>query len=519
MHNFRPGRGLALLLLFLLLFTGCASSEEEDILPQAGEQTETAPPEADTIPPEEQAPLSEETGGENFCLGYYVNQGLDPYTCDNRVNRALIDLLYEPLFSISPQFEAESCLAVSCRKTGTDLWTLTIREDVTFWDGEGLKAEDVSYSLTRACAAGSIFAQQLAPMEELEITGDFSLTFRWREERGDLTPLLEIPVIKADTARDAVPMGTGPYLPVLDDGDITEFYVNQNWWRGETVPVERIGLYSAIAGDGLIYGFDRGAVTLVATDLTDPDSLGYSGQYEAWDYPTSHLVYLGCNTADGPCTDSGLRQALLRAPDRETITRSLLSGHGIPTPLTFLPDSDCYDSELAALLEEGDTGALSEWQGEELTLLVNADSGFKTTIARFIAAGLNESGLSVTVRELSWNAYEEAVRAGEYDLYLGEVKLDHCFDPSVLVSEEGTLNYTAFSAPSMEAALSAYRQASAESRPEAAGALSLALAQEVPLIPLCFEEHSVLTGWGKVEELTATQSDLFYRFEQWRLSE
>lgn len=507
---------LALLLALLMTLTSCGPAREEPgILPEAVELHQTEPAESDT------GTETEENGPETgmFTIGYYVNKGLNPYTCNNTVNQALIGLLYEPLFSITPDFAAESCLALSCEKSGEELWTLKLRKGVRFWNGEELRAEDVLYSLEQAKGASSLYAAGLAPMEEVEVTGDDSLTFRWSENRGDLSLLLEIPVVQEGTAGEAVPMGTGPYLPVLGEEGLSQLTANGSWWQQKALPTDKIALYAAEASDLLIYGFERGEITLVAGDLTDPDSLGYSGQYETWDYPTSHLIYLGCNTASGPCRDRDLRQALQAALDRETIVQRLLSGHGIAAPLTFLPDTACCDGQLAALYAEPDTEGLTQWAGEKLTLAVNADSSFKVTIAQFIAANLNEAGLSVQIEELSWTAYEEAVKAGEYDLYLGEVKLSADFDVTALVGQNGSLNFSHFKNQTVEQALTVYRQADHEQRPGAAGALSRVLVQEAPIIPICFEEHSVLIGWGKVEALSATQSDLFYGFEDWVLGE
>ena len=69
-----------------------------------------------------------------------------------------------------------------------------------------------------------------------------------------------------------------------------------------------------------------------------------------------------------------------------------------------------------------------------LTLAVNRDSVVKCSIARYIAKNLTELGMAVTVSELDWNDYTAALTAGNFDLYLGEVKLTADFDFTALVS-------------------------------------------------------------------------------------
>ncbi len=47
--------------------------------------------------------------------------------------------------------------------------------------------------------------------------------------------------------------------------------------------------------DDLIHAFDTRDISLVSTDLTGTNALGYSGTYEVWDYPTSTMLYVGFN--------------------------------------------------------------------------------------------------------------------------------------------------------------------------------------------------------------------------------
>lgn len=72
------------------------------------------------------------------------------------------------------------------------------------------------------------------------------------------------------------------------------------WWQGRSLPFQTIHLASVGQADDLISSFDAGDITLLDADLTGTNSLGYSGSYEAWDYSTTNLIYLGFNTQRGP---------------------------------------------------------------------------------------------------------------------------------------------------------------------------------------------------------------------------
>ena len=287
--------------------------------------------------------------------------------------------------------------------------------------------------------------------------------------------------------------------------------------EADALPLGEIALYPAPDSDMLIYHFERGAVTLVTSDLTAPDSLGYSGHYETWDYPTSHLLYLGCNTAEGPCAGAAFRTALQSALNRETMAESLLSGHADASPLPFHPASALYDASLAEACAAPDPSALEGWAGTEVRLLVNAAASLKVALAEYAAATLEDAGLTVTVQSLSWPAFQAALEAGEYDLYLGEVRLEPNFDLSCLLAEDGSLNFSGYRSEAVSSALEAYLASGAQGRADAAAALSLAVCRESPILPLCFERHSILSNWGGLKAYTATQSNLFYHFTQWDL--
>lgn len=506
----RHNAPLVLLLALLFALAACTGQTAQEV-----EQGAQAPVQADDSTSQSSAGAGT-ADGVPFTLGYYADLGLNPYTCSNSTNQAVIRLLYEPLFEVGPDFSVQPVLAVSCRSDGGGRWTLTLAEDAVFWNGEALTAQDVVYSLEQAAAEESIYAGRLAPMSGLSAEGD-AVVFSWAEPLGELESLLEIPIVQAGTAADSVPTGTGPYQPVSGEDGLASLAVHRAWSQAESLPVEEIALYPVTDSDMLIYGFESGEITLVPSDLTGSNSLGYSGNYEVWDYPTSYLLYLGCNTADGPCAGTAFRLALQGALDREMMATSLLSGHATASPLPFHPDSALYDAALADAFSEPDSSALKGYAGESVAILVNADSSFKITLAEYVAATLEAAGLEAEVETLAWSDFQTALEAGEYDLYLGEVRLEPNFDLSALLAENGSLNFSGYRSDGISAALDAYLAAGSDTRAEAAAALSAAVCQEAPILPLCFEEHSILSGWGSLEHCTATQSNLFYHIQDWTL--
>jgi peptide/nickel transport system substrate-binding protein len=72
-----------------------------------------------------------------------------------------------------------------------------------------------------------------------------------------------------------------------------------------------------------------------------------------------------------------------------------------------------------------------------LSLLVCSDSTQKTAVANKLAADLRQIGVNVEVKGLPWEEYLEALAAGNFDLYYGELRLTADFDLTPLLVTGG----------------------------------------------------------------------------------
>lgn len=462
-----------------------------------------------------------------FVLPYYEGAGFHPITGANRTNLALAPLIYEGLYELDERFTPQPllCERASVSEDGLT-WTLTLRQEVSFSDGTPLTAREAADSLQLAMREGTPYAARLGNIRSVR-AGEMEITVTLNEPNGNLPALLDVPVVKET---EAGPLGTGPYA--LGGEEVLFLNARVDWWQGKTLPFSRIRLYAVQGADGLIHAFDTREISLVAADITGSNALGYSGSYEVWDYPTSVMLFVGYNAARGPCRDPAVRKALSYGYERTAVAKSLFAQHAQAASLPVSPASALYDAALAERLSYAPQtmeelldaagwtlreGARSN--GREtlsLTLLVNSENSYKSAAADFLAAGLMRAGIQVEVRRLAWDDYEAALAAGEFDLYLGEVRLTADFDLSALVRADGALNYGGFSDEEAEGLLTAFLLSGDASRASAAAALYQSLAETAPFTPLCFKNWSVLTHWGRLTGLTPTQQNVFYAFSQWK---
>ena len=554
--NIRRISALTIALSLLLSLTACGGQGDSS----QGSASDAAPAASD-----------QSSGGasaaQSFSLGYYKGEGLHPYTCSNTTNQNLMGLIYEPLFAIDQTFATEPCLAKSCTiqvtsasgseeekdtegdasETGTEgeetdqkdaskeekkkeqprskiagktTCTIQLRDDVTFSDGTSLSAEDVVYSLEQAKGKGSIYRERLSDVTSITASGSTTVVIEINAADAAFDSLLDIPIISRSGGSN--PVGTGPYVLNTKKGKAVSMTRNTNWWQEGTLPADTITLYAADDSDMMIFGFGSGSISMVNTDLTGTNALSYTGDYNVVDYPTTSMLYVGCNTHSGPCQNQSFRQALYYVFDRDTLATKMLSGHAEPTVLPVSPKSKLYDEKLAetyAWSEETAKKKLADghYYNQTLKLIVNKESAFKTAFAEEMKKELEAIGIKVQVEALAWDEFADALDERSFDLYLGEVKLKSNFDLTAVIGSNGNLNYGGYQDKDLEKLLTKFQTADKASRAAAAKNLYKAVADAAATIPLCFKNHSVLTHWSANASIAPTQQNLFYHIAEWDL--
>jgi len=491
-------RLLAACLSLCLLLCGCAQELPEETAAPGAYLSDAA---AEKEQPEEPEALLPEV----FALPCSASAALDPVTCPDGAQQTVGSLLFEGLYELDEHLEPQGVLCTSADYDAKAMtWTLHLREGVAFSDGAALTASDVTAALQRAMTSRRYQARLACVKSVRAVRGTVVVTLN-RPNTGFLS-LLDIPIVKSGTER-TTPLGTGPYV-LTEDEDGPCLTANPNWWQGKPLPSQKIGLVDCTGEDDIRYQFTTHGVQLMTADLTGVNSFTASGDVDVWDADTTVLQYIGFNGKREAFRTAEARRALSAAIDRETIAAVYLSGHALPAQFPISPVSPLYPKALETPYSAGGAETAAPEDGEEtpLTLLVNSDDPFKASAAGFLATSL--SGCAVTVDARPWEEYQAALTAGEYDLYYGEIRLTADWDLSALAGTGGALNLGGFSSPALDEAIAKFA-ASQRGEPDAR-ALCAVLAEQAPILPLCFKRASVLTQAGTAEGLTPTAANPFH---------
>ncbi|MGI9822913.1 ABC transporter substrate-binding protein [Agromyces sp. Marseille-Q5079] len=333
----------------------------------------------------------------------------EPSTLDPAGDYSLIiPNLCENLLQLSPDFTVEPGVATSAEWADPVTFVIDLREDVTFWDGTPLTADDVAYSLERNRVETSAWFPAFVLVDSIEVTGDLQVTVHFTAPDSTFRDAISgaagavLSKAYAEQAGDAFGtaeggvMCTGPYrFDAWTPGTEITTSAYADYWGG-TPLVDSLTFVFITDGSTL-------ANALLAGDVDGAFNVPPASRDNFASSDTGRLA-LGPSTASysfGPTRSTGagadprIRQALSLAIDREQFIETVLHGLG-ELQSTFTPPFAWAGMEAAAQYTEAyDALAAPEVDLEQAKQLV-AESGVDTSIPLVVAIPAGAKELSQT---------------------------------------------------------------------------------------------------------------------------
>lgn len=415
---------LSVFLSLSLLFCACGKQSQP---------SDDAPSESSTA----SGDISAQTNG-NVRLPYNAADGINPFFAKSYENLYLTKLLYMPLFTVSASYDAEPLVASSISINGKNA-TVAVKSGLKCHGSANLTPSDVVYSFNKAKTSYA-FADSLKSVESAAVSGN-SVVFTSAFEDTFVALKLVFPIVKENTAelQTDIPIGSGQYY----------FYENK---LVSTADANKfITLTSVNTAESSLNAYKIGNTDIFFTDLSDCNYTGLYGNYTAADL--NNMVYLGFNEKIGGL-NKNIRSAVAVLLNSEDLAQSSYQGHAIPCKAPCNPNWSVYkEQNVAQISTVGDTqkaaqiidrSGFTRYSGKALTdgsfvlsfsLIVNADNKYRVAAAYAVADALNQAGFYIEVKPLSFEDYSERIASGNYDIYIGEIKLDYSMDLSQLFTK------------------------------------------------------------------------------------
>ena len=304
-------------------------------------------------------------------------------------------------------------------------WTVTIRDDVSFTDGEALTAEDVAFTYNTVKATSSV--NDFTMLDSAEAVDDTTVLFHMTTPYSIWPYTMAIVGIVPEHAYDSATYGSNP----IGSGR----YTLVQWDRGEQIILEANPDYYGEAPKmkkvTILFMEEDAAFLAVQAGQAD---LAYTAAVYADQSPAGYSL-LSCESVDNrginlptegnPVTaDLAVRRAINIGVDREEMIQNVLNGYGTPAYSVcdkmpwYNPASEvAYDPEEAVrLLEEagwvlGDDGVrVKDGVRAELNILYSTGDSVRQALAADLSNQLAELGIACTTEGVGWDtAYDRAL--------------------------------------------------------------------------------------------------------------
>lgn len=343
-------------------------------------------------------------------------------------------LIQSTLVRTTKELGIENDLATeySCSEDGLT-WTVKIRDDVKFTDGEPLTAGDVAFTYNTCRDNSSV--NDFTMLKEAVAVDDYTVEFHMNEAYSIWPYTMAIVGIVPEHAYDENyglnPIGSGRYImKQWDQGQQVIFEANPDYY-GEAPKIQKVTVLFMEEDAALAAAMSGTAdVAHTAASYSDQAIDGYSlfdvetVDNRGFNLPCTEPEEIdGITVGNSLTADLNVRRAINLAINREEMINNVLNGYGtvafsVCDKMPWYNEESVveYDLEAAkALMEEagwaeGDDG-IREKDGEkaELTLMFSNGDSVRQALAEDTANQLKELGIKVTTEGVGWDtAYDRA---------------------------------------------------------------------------------------------------------------
>jgi peptide/nickel transport system substrate-binding protein len=340
-------------------------------------------------------------------------------------------LAYDTLILREPDGSYSPMLATTWGYTDDSQTTfsLDLRTDVTFSDGETLDAEAVKANLDHFRSANGPQANQLATVSDVTAVDEDTVEISLAAPNPSLeyylsqaAGLIGSPGQLGTDALTAAPVGSGPYemdAAASVAGNQYVFTARDDYWNPDLQHWDQIVLKVLSDPSARVNALASGQVDTVALDARTVDQAKGSGaQIITWDSDWMGLLLFDRDGQVNPAlADVRVRQAINYAFDRDTILAQLQNGYGTVTSQVFGTNSSAYDEAL------DDAYTYDPEKAEELLAEAGYADGFTLTVpladpmapvAPFFTQPLADIGITVETTSVPVQNYQPELGSGKY---------------------------------------------------------------------------------------------------------
>ena len=349
---------------------------------------------------------------------------LDPHKAVNAGTSEVLFNIYEGLMKASPDGGVIPAVASDYEMSADGkTYTFTLREGVTFHNGETVTVDDVLYSLERCAGSennGVPLIAAFSNVDRIYLASDKQVVVELKEPSLEFLNSMTAAIIPNGSGDkiNADPVGTGPFKFISyapQESMVVEKF--SGYW-GTPAHLDKVTFKIITDANTLVMGLKGGTLDMVI-HLPNTKAPEVEGKFTVLGDTMKLVQALYLNNRLAPFNDVRVRQAMYYALNVQEINDFVCGGTGVPTGTSMYPAFTKYFvAELADVYQQNITKA------KQLLADAGYPNGFSMTIAvpgnyeqhvntgLVIAQQLSAIGITATVQEVTWESWVSDVYKG-----------------------------------------------------------------------------------------------------------
>jgi glutathione transport system substrate-binding protein len=403
---------LVMLLSLTLVFAACNSNDESDGAEESSGGDDAASTEGES--------------GDSITVAIEQDFiSLDPHDVGDTVSIFGTRSMYEGLVGFDENMEIEPVLAedYEVNEDSTE-FTFTLREDVTFHDGEAFNAEAVEANFDRIIDEDMRANRNLLDLESIEVLDEYEIKFTLSQPFGAMMNKFAMILIASpealNTSDDLAlnPVGTGAFkFEEWNQGDSMVVSKNEDYWGDLGTNVQEVTFRPVPENGSRVAMLQTGEADFIyPVPHNNAEELGNEENIVIEETPSTIARYVSINTQKEPFDDERVRQAMNHAVDQEAFISVVRNGYGEPLSSTMSSQTQHYAEQE---LYETDVEKAEELMAEAgyadgFTAEIWGNTASETnTGMQFIEQQLAQIGIDLEVRSMEEATLNDSIYTPE----------------------------------------------------------------------------------------------------------
>ncbi|MGN1413645.1 MAG: ABC transporter substrate-binding protein [Anaerovoracaceae bacterium] len=458
----------------------------------------------------------------------------------------LSKLIYNSLFDYDETLNVVPELIESYEvNTDRGMVSVKLKQGITWHDGSSFTAKDISYTVNAIQYAGkqSLYYDKASKISFVQIKGNYEANIYFKNAYDASLDDLTFPVLPSSqyasasqlaSAKDNFrPVGTGQYKYQSYDY-LKKLKLKPNKEYFGTVATKKLEVMILPEKDLASNMMEINSVTCYVDSSAERKSTVIDKNLTMYDMLSNQVEFLVFHPTRMSVKDKEMRKAIATAIDEKNVLENGYMNDGVLTDTIFYPnfcgvkdtgEAYSYNPEKASQmlkklgLEDRDKdGILEDESGKmsQLQILVNRNNATRLAAARLIKKDLENAGFMVTLDELKWKDYQQAITAGQYDILVTGFSIDEQYDLRSFFNRKSEWKY--YNAQLLTLASELEKLHTAEEYTALFEELKEAMLKELPYYSLCYRKIGLVGVQGFSASELPMFNDHYKNIETWSWS-